>query len=72
MNDLSAYKNFPEFMENPRIFNQYPTMVSDIMADMFVVDGEPPVSLRKKVMKHLKAVGLINLVKDGLKGMKSV
>lgn len=72
MNDLSVYKNFPAFMENPRIFNQYPTMLSDIMADMFVVDGKPAVPLRKKVMKHLKAVGLKNLVKDGLKGMKSV
>jgi electron transfer flavoprotein-quinone oxidoreductase len=72
MNDLSVYKNFPAFMENPRIFNQYPAMVSDIMAEMFVVDGKPAVPLRKKAMKHLKAVGLINLVKDGLKGVKSV
>ncbi len=72
MNDLSVYKNFPSFMENPRIFNQYPAMVSNIMAEMFVVDGKPAVPLRKKAMQHLKAVGLINLVKDGLKGVKSV
>lgn len=72
MNDLSVYKNFPSFMENPRIFNQYPTMLSDIMADMFIIDGKPAVPLRKKAMKHLKAVGLMNLVKDGLKGVKSV
>jgi electron transfer flavoprotein-quinone oxidoreductase len=72
MNDLSVYKNFPDFMDNPRIFKQYPAMVSNIMADMFVVDGKPAVPLRKKAMKHLKAVGLINLAKDGLKGMKSI
>lgn len=72
MNDLSAYKNFPAFMENPRIFNQYPAMVSDIMAEMFVVNGKPAVPLRKKALKHIKSVGLINLVKDGLKGVKSV
>jgi electron transfer flavoprotein-quinone oxidoreductase len=72
MNDLSVYKNFPDFMDNPRIFKQYPAMVSNIMADMFVVDGKPAVHLQKKVMKHLKAVGLINLAKDGLKGMKSI
>jgi len=72
MKDLSIYKNFPSFMENPRIFNQYPKMLSDIMADMFIVDGKPAVPLRKKAMKHVKAVGLMNLVKDGLKGVKSI
>lgn len=72
MNDLDVYKNFPGFMENPRIFNQYPAMLADIMADMFVIDGKPAVPLRKKAMKHLKAVGLMNLAKDGLKGVKSV
>lgn len=72
MNDLSLYKNFPSFMENPRIFNEYPAMLSDIMADLFIVDGKPAAPLRKKAMKHLKAVGLMNLVKDGLKGVKSL
>ena len=72
MNDLSVYKNFPSFMENPRIFNQYPEMLSDILADMFIIDGKSAVPLRKKAMKHLKAVGLMNLVKDGIKGVKSV
>lgn len=72
MHDLSVYKNFPAFMGNPRIFNQYPILLSDIMADLFVVDGKPAVPLRKRVMKHAKTVGLINLVKDGIKGVKSV
>ncbi len=72
MNDLDVYKNFPGFMENPRIFNHYPAMLADIMADMFVIDGKPAVPLRKKAMKHLKSVGLMNLAKDGLKGVKSV
>lgn len=70
--DLTIYKNFSAFMENPRIFNQYPSMISDIMAEMFIVDGKLAVPLRKKAMKHIKAVGLMNLIKDGMKGMKSV
>lgn len=72
MNDLNVYKNFPAFMENPRIFNQYPAMLSNIMADLFIIDGKPAIPLRKKAMKHLKAVGLINLLKDGLKGVRSI
>lgn len=72
MKDLSLYRNVPAMMENPRMFNQYPTMVANIMADMYLVDGKPAVSIGKKAMKHLKAVGFMNLVKDGLKGMKSI
>lgn len=72
MKDLSVYKNFPAFMENPRIFKQYPAMVSNIMADMFVINGKPAVPLRKKAWNHIKAVGLMNLLKDGLKGVRSV
>jgi electron transfer flavoprotein-quinone oxidoreductase len=72
MKDFSLYQNVPAFMENPRMFNQYPAMVADIMADMYVIDGKPAVQLGKKAMKHLKAVGFMNLVKDGLKGMKSI
>lgn len=72
MKDLSVYKSFPAFMENPRIFKQYPGLVSDIMADMFVIDGKPAVPLRKKAWKHIKTVGLMNLLKDGLKGVRSI
>lgn len=72
MNDLNLYKNFPAFMENPRIFNQYPAMLSEIMAEMFIVNGKPAVPLRKKMMKHIKAVGIMKLAKDGMKGVKSV
>lgn len=72
MKDLSVYKDFPAFMENPRIFNEYPRMLSNIMADLFIIDGNPAVPLRKKAMKHLKDVGLVNLAKDAWKGVKSV
>lgn len=72
MKDLSVYRKFPAFMENHRIFNEYPTMLADIMADMFIIDGKPAVPLRKKAMKHMKHVGLMNIIKDGMKGVKSI
>lgn len=72
MKDLALYKNFPSFMENSRIFNEYPALVSNIMKDMFVVDEKPAVPLRKKVIPHLKKVGLINMVKDFIKGVNSL
>ena len=72
MKDLKLYKNLPTFMETPRIFNQYPKMVADIMQSMFTVDGSESQPLRKTLMKHCKEVGYMNLIKDGIKGVTSI
>ena len=72
MKDLQLYKNLPAFLENPRIFNNYPHMVADICNDIFTVDGHPAQPLRKKIMAHCKKIGYWNLIKDALKGVKSI
>lgn len=72
MKDLKLYKDLPDLLETPRIFNQYPKMVADIMADLFIVDGMPAQPLRKKIMKRCKEVGYMNLLKDGWKGVRSI
>ena len=43
-------------------------MVADIMNDMFTIDGKPNQPVRKMIMGHAKKIGLINLLKDGIKG----
>ncbi|HGX0431866.1 TPA: FAD-dependent oxidoreductase, partial [Escherichia coli] len=48
--------------------SQYPRMVADIMNDMFTIDGKPNQPVRKMIMGHAKKIGLINLLKDGIKG----
>jgi electron transfer flavoprotein-quinone oxidoreductase len=72
MKDMNLYKKFPQFMENERIFNDYPKMLSDMMQTMFVVDGVPNQSLRKAMMPHIKKVGVMNLLKDAIKGVRSL
>lgn len=71
MNDMQLYRNAPKFMNNPRLFTAYPEMISAVMADLFTVAG-PSRALRKKLLPHLKKVGFLNLVKDGLKGMSAL
>ncbi|USD38488.1 FAD-dependent oxidoreductase [Ferrimonas sp. SCSIO 43195] len=72
MKDLKLYQKLPAFMENPRIFNQYPKMVADIMQEMFTVDGSDTPPIRKMLMKHCKEVGYLNLIKDGFKGVTAL
>ena len=68
MRDLQHFRKIPALMENPRLFTQYPRMVADIMSDMFTVDGRPNQPVRKMIMSHAKQIGLLNLLKDGIKG----
>ncbi|HFZ8996044.1 TPA: FAD-dependent oxidoreductase [Citrobacter freundii] len=72
MHDLQHFRKMPAFMENPRMFTQYPHMVADIMRDMFTVNGQPAQPLRKTIMAHAKQVGLMNLLKDGIKGVTAL
>ncbi|SKA67035.1 FAD-dependent oxidoreductase [Desulfobaculum bizertense] len=71
MKDLELYKKLPGFLDNPRMFNDYPEMVEGIMKDLFTING-PSVALRKKIMPHLKKVGFLNLMKDAFKGVGSI
>ncbi len=71
MKDLKLYKNLPEFLDNKRMFNDYPKMTTEIMKEVFTING-PNEALRKKIMPHIKKVGFINIFKDLFKGVKSI
>ncbi len=47
------------------MFTAYPEMAVSIARDLFTVDGSAPVPMRK-ILRHAKKVGFINLMKDGL------
>ncbi len=69
MRDMRMYQKLPAFLDNPRMFTAYPEMAVNIARDLFTVDGSAPVPMRKKILRHAKKVGFINLMKDGLKGV---
>lgn len=72
MKDLELYKKAPELMSNLRIFNEYPAMAVEIMTNMFKVDGSPSRSLMAKINQSVKKIGLMTLLKDGIKGVRSI
>ena len=72
MQDLKQYRNFPAFMQNPRIFKEYPKLVTDVLTDMFVVNGKPSRPLLETLKDCVKTVGLKHLIGDGLKGVRSL
>ena len=73
MRDMKQYQNFPEFLEEcPRMFNEYPEMIRDIMNPMFIVDGKPRQSMKKMAMGPVKKVGIMKIAKDAMKGIKAL
>jgi electron transfer flavoprotein-quinone oxidoreductase len=69
MKDMMHFRKMPKFIENHRIFNQYPALADKIMSDLFIMYGQEPVKFKKKAMAAVKDVGLMNLLKDGMSAM---
>ena len=72
LRDMKAYQKMPAFLDNPRMFTQYPEMAVGIAGDLFTITGKTPVPLRKNILSYAKKVGFINLVKDGIKGVTAL
>ncbi|ATA22654.1 oxidoreductase [Brenneria goodwinii] len=72
LQDMHRYRKLPAFMENPRLFNQYPRMAADLMSDLFVIDGQPGQSVLAKIWSRSRQVGLLNLLKDGVNGVRAL
>ena len=70
--ELKHFRKFPNFMDNPRVFNDYPQMMDEIMASLFVINGSNPKSIISKMIKPVRKVGIINLMKDGVKGVRAL
>jgi electron transfer flavoprotein-quinone oxidoreductase len=73
LKDLSLYKRLPAFLENnPRMFTAYPKLMVGVMGDLFTIDGTPSLPLMKKMRKRIGDIGIMNLIKDGLAGVRSL
>jgi electron transfer flavoprotein-quinone oxidoreductase len=71
--DLKHYKNMPALIETRELFNEIPTMVDDLMAGMFVVEGHPPENLIVKAVPALsKAGGVLKLAKVGMRVLEAM
>lgn len=70
--DLQTYRKAPKFMENHRMFNEYPGLAESVMVDLFTVTGEPVKPLKKRMLGHVRKVGMLNLAKDAWKGAQSL
>jgi electron transfer flavoprotein-quinone oxidoreductase len=72
MKDMKHFHRMPAFIENHRIFEQYPGLADEIMTDLFMMYGQEPEKFRKKAMRAARKIGLLNIAKDVRKGLGAV
>ncbi len=73
LQDLKTYSKAPGFMENQRIFAQYPGLVEEMTVNLFKVNGTPAIPLRKSMLATIKGHGgLLQLAKDVWKGVNAL
>lgn len=69
MKDMLHYRKMPQFIENHRIFGQYPGMMDEIMSSLFIMHGQQPEKFFKKAKAAVKKIGYMNLFKDARQGL---
>ena len=50
LKDMETFRKAPKFLENPRIYSQYPGLACDLAEKIFTSDGRP----RERIWKQLK------------------
>jgi electron transfer flavoprotein-quinone oxidoreductase len=74
LRDLEAFRGAPRFMENHRLFNEYPKLATELAGKVFTVDGTPPVHLLPRVLGAIGESGISwwHLATDGWKGARNL
>lgn len=71
---MKAVDGYKDLLDIPRLYTNYPALANEVMAQLFTVNGQVPRSIKKEIPGLLKKNGLgwWQLIKDGLRGYKSV
>ncbi|KLU61908.1 electron transfer flavoprotein-ubiquinone oxidoreductase [Peptococcaceae bacterium CEB3] len=73
LQDMKTYAKAPKFMENHRIFGNYPGLMEEMMVSLFSVNGNSAQPVRKSMLTSIKRHGgFMQLAKDAWKGMRAV
>jgi len=73
LKDLKTYSKAPDFIEHTaRLYTTYPALAEGILLDLFRVTNTPAARAFRRVLPHLKRTGLLNLARDGWKGMGAI
>ena len=73
LKDLQTYSKAPGFIEHTtRLYNEYPELVEKVFLEMFTMDGRPAQKMYRKMFPIMRQLNILDLMKDGIKGMGAI
>ena len=70
---MKLFAGWPQILENPRMYAEYPAMLNEAMRFMFTVDGRVPEKMTKAMSGIVRRhVSLGQLIGDAWKGFRSI
>ena len=69
---MKVHKRAPEIMSCPRMFDQYPDMINDILEQVVTVGPGTQELLKNIAMREAKKVGIKNIISDVMTGVKAL
>jgi len=73
LQDLKTFKKAPHFLENQRIYNEYPDLLCSLMQKVLTNDGQPRTTTWRLAREQMKGkVSLPQVAKDIVQAMSSI
>jgi electron transfer flavoprotein-quinone oxidoreductase len=72
LSSMKTHKAAPELMQSPRLYDQYPDMVNNMMERILTVGPQPHETALDIGRGEFGAVGWMDLLRDGWKGVRAL
>lgn len=73
LQDLRTFKGAAHFLENPRIYNEYPELLCSLMQKMLINEGIPRKPAWRLMREQIKGkLSILTITKDLLQGIRSI
>jgi electron transfer flavoprotein-quinone oxidoreductase len=71
---MKALDGYKDVLDIPRLYSNYPNLAGDLFAHLFTIDGQVPLPMKNavKIMIKKNELSIWQLIKDGLRGIRSV
>ncbi|CDX03962.1 Protein FixC [Desulfitobacterium hafniense] len=72
LNAMKTHSRAPELMSSSRMFSEYPDMINDLLEQVLTVGSGPQELLMNIARREIKKIGWMNVIHDGMTGVKSL
>ena len=74
LTDIKKFKKGPKYMENPRLYSDYPKLICNIFESLYNIDGNSQKFVREIIRGSIKNnnISSLNLLLDSIKGANAL